>query len=80
MNTLTMPATPIKDLETKLARLDQHKRAWVGLSPADRAKLLRACLATLDKEIQNNPPAFMQPLPNLGHCAIVKAFVEYDRI
>lgn len=50
MNTLTMPATPIKDLETKLARLDQHKRAWVELSPADRAKLLRACMVTLDKE------------------------------
>lgn len=38
------------------------------------------CLATLDKEIQNAPPAFMGDLPNLGNCAIVKAFVEYDRL
>ncbi len=38
------------------------------------------CLATLDKEIQNAPPPFMGELPNLGNCAIVKAFVEYDRI
>ena len=38
------------------------------------------CLATLDKEIADAPPAFMGELPNLGNCAIVKAFVEYDRL
>jgi len=38
------------------------------------------CLATLDKEIANAPPSFMFELPNLGNCAIVKAFVEYDRL
>ncbi len=38
------------------------------------------CLATLDKEISGAPPSFMGELPNLGNCAIVKAFVEYDRL
>ncbi len=38
------------------------------------------CLATLDKEISNSPPSFLGELPNLGNCAIVKAFVEYDRL
>ena len=38
------------------------------------------CLATLDKEVGDAPPSFMGDLPNLGNCAIVKAFVEYDRL
>lgn len=38
------------------------------------------CLATLDKETRRAPPSFMWELPNLGSCAIVKAFVEYDQI
>ena len=38
------------------------------------------CLATLDKEVSAKPPQFMGELPNLGHCAIVRAFVEYDRL
>lgn len=38
------------------------------------------CLATLDKETRRSPPKFLGELPNLGSCAIVKAFVEYDQI
>jgi len=38
------------------------------------------CLATLDKEVRAAPPGFLWELPNLGSCAIVKAFVEYDQI
>lgn len=38
------------------------------------------CLARLDKEVADSPPDFMGELPNLGNCAIVKAFVEYDRL
>lgn len=38
------------------------------------------CLATLDKEVRAAPPSFFWELPNLGSCAIVKAFVEYDQI
>jgi hypothetical protein len=38
------------------------------------------CLAKLDKEVGDAPPSFMGELPNLGSCAIVKAFVEYDRL
>lgn len=38
------------------------------------------CLATLDKEVRTAPPSFLWELPNLGSCAIVKAFVEYDQI
>ena len=38
------------------------------------------CLATLDKEIDGKPPSFMYELPNLGNCAIVRIFVEYDRL
>ncbi len=37
------------------------------------------CLATLDKET-NGQPSFMYELPNIPNCAIVKAFVDYDRL
>ncbi len=43
-----IPATPIADVDAKLARLADHRMAWVGLAPEERAKLLRACMkATL---------------------------------
>ena len=38
------------------------------------------CMAVLDKDRIDDPPKFLGDLPDLGQCAIVKAFVEYDRI
>ena len=38
------------------------------------------CMATLDKDVQTAPPSFMGKLPGLGSCAIVKAFVDFDRL
>ncbi|MCO4762796.1 MAG: aldehyde dehydrogenase [Myxococcales bacterium] len=43
-SSLTMPATPIADLDKKLERLKSHAGAWVALSANDRAALLRACM------------------------------------
>lgn len=65
--------------------LQQIKKSRVEYSVnAAAAVIARAvavpCLATLDKEISDAPPSFMGDLPNLGNCAIVKAFVEYDRL
>lgn len=45
-NPLTMPATPLAELDAKLARLEAHRAAWVSRSPADRAALLRSCMQT----------------------------------
>lgn len=41
-----MPATPKKELERILTALRQRAPAWAKTSPADRARLLRACLDT----------------------------------
>ncbi|MCO4772478.1 MAG: NAD-dependent aldehyde dehydrogenase, partial [Deltaproteobacteria bacterium] len=41
-----MPATPIADLDTRLARLAEGRPKWVALSAAERAKLLRRCMET----------------------------------
>ena len=38
------------------------------------------CMAKLDKEIENAPPAFMGELPNFGSCAMLRINVEYDRL
>ena len=43
---LSMPPTPIADLDRMLERLSSHREAWVALSPAGRASLLRKCMAT----------------------------------
>ncbi|MFT4977082.1 MAG: hypothetical protein ACI8S6_002987 [Myxococcota bacterium] len=43
----TMPPTPIEELDRKLARLEEHRAAWVALSAPKRAALLRACMQTL---------------------------------
>mgnify|MGYP002631522468 FL=1 len=50
MTALSMPATALSDLDTKLARLDAHRRAWVELSAAGRAALLRKCMVSLGQE------------------------------
>ncbi len=44
---LRMPPTPIDELDRKLDRLAAHQGAWVALSPAERAALLRQCMPTL---------------------------------
>lgn len=44
---LTVPATPIAEVDRKVARLAAHAAVWVQLPAAARAKLLRACMATL---------------------------------
>lgn len=40
------PATAIQDLDAALARLQAARPRWVALSPAARARLLRACMKT----------------------------------
>lgn len=42
--------TDIGTLDEKVARLVAHKDKWVALSTAERARLLRACMATLAAE------------------------------
>jgi len=41
-----MPPTPIEQLDTLLAGLSEARPKWVALSAAERAKLLRSCMAT----------------------------------
>lgn len=50
-----------------------------GAAVAARAVAI-PCLAVFDKEVASAPPDFLGTLPNLGNCAIVKAFVEYGRL
>lgn len=61
----------------------KKERATYAINAA-AATIARAvavpCLTTLDKEMSKSPPSFMGELPNLGNCAIVRAFVEYDRL
>jgi hypothetical protein len=38
------------------------------------------CLAQFDKEQREVPGWFMEKPPKLGSCAILKAYVEYDRL
>jgi hypothetical protein len=38
------------------------------------------CMAQLDKEVRAAPPSFMFELPNIGTCAMVRVFVEYDML
>jgi acyl-CoA reductase-like NAD-dependent aldehyde dehydrogenase len=40
----TVTPTPIEELDQKLQQLDERKLAWVRLSPAERASLLRRCM------------------------------------
>lgn len=49
-NTLKMTPTPIAELDVKLARLKARKGNWAALSTADRARLMRECMAALAKE------------------------------
>lgn len=41
-----VPPTSLDDVDARLARLAEHRAAWVALSAADRAQLLRACMPT----------------------------------
>jgi len=41
-----MDPTPLDVVDTKLARLQEHRMAWVKLPAAGRAKILRACMET----------------------------------
>lgn len=41
-----MPATPLPAVDEMLAKLDAARPKWVALSAADRAELLRKCIAT----------------------------------
>jgi hypothetical protein len=53
----------------------------VGLAAAVAARAVAVpCLAAFDRKVSSAPPDFFGPLPNLANCAIVKAFVEYDRL
>ncbi len=53
----------------------------VGFGAAIAARAVAIpCLAVLDREVSAAPPDFLGELPNLGNCAIIKAFVEYDRL
>jgi hypothetical protein len=38
------------------------------------------CLARFDKEQREIPEWFMKDPPKLGSCAILRAYVEYDRL
>jgi len=46
MAQLDMPPTPLEEVDRKLTRLSEHRRAWVELSPSGRARLLRECMET----------------------------------
>ena len=38
------------------------------------------CLARLDKEVKDSPPAFMGELPDLFNCAMVKTLIDMDEL
>ena len=77
MTTKKPPSTAMKLQEIK----DNRSNYAVNRAAAVIARAVAIpCLATLDKDVSNQPPKFMGDLPGLANCAIVKAFVEYDRI
>lgn len=81
-NELKFDGTQTPSLTMTLAQVKASRRVYATQQAA--AVIARSvaipCLATLDKETRRAPPSFLWELPNLGSCAIVKAFVEYDQI
>jgi hypothetical protein len=79
---LVFDATKPPSTQMELENIKANRTAYAVNQAA--AVIARAvaipCLATLDKDIQASPPPYMGELPQLGNCAIVKAFVEYDRL
>lgn len=38
-----IPATPIADIDAAIAKLEQKKAAWVGVTTDERARMLQEC-------------------------------------
>ena len=38
------------------------------------------CLARFDKDLKEPPPWLVEKPPQLGQCAILKAYVDYDKL
>ncbi|MBT3218921.1 MAG: FHA domain-containing protein [Proteobacteria bacterium] len=75
------PLTVQLDLNESGAIIEKRKKYLVEQSANLLARAAAIpCMATLDKEVQTQPPSFMGKLPGLGSCAIVKIFVDFDRL
>ncbi len=72
--------TPIDNLASQ--KILQPQREWVARYVGDIMSnaVATRCMAVLDKEYKDAPPDFLGELPELSQCAIIKAFVDYDRI
>lgn len=71
------PSTALKTQDVKTERIDYAIRSAARLMARSVAI---PCFATLDKEVAEKPPAFIQPIPELTQCALIKTFVDYGRL
>jgi len=72
--------TPIQSLANQ--DVTQKRREYVSKYAGEimaNAVVVR-CMAVLDKDNINSLPEFLGDLPDLSQCAVIKAFVEYDRL
>lgn len=67
-------------LETEGVKAERKGFAVKGAATIMARAAAIPCLAQFDREQREVPEWFMSPPPKLGSCAILKAYVEYDRL
>jgi hypothetical protein len=79
----TVKTNPAPSLQMKINKaITDSRQNYVMNSAAEvlARSVAIPCMATLDKGVAESPPKFMGELPKLGNCAILKAFVDFDRL
>ncbi|MCA9568277.1 MAG: hypothetical protein KC656_10555, partial [Myxococcales bacterium] len=67
-------------LETRGVKPERKTFAVKGAATVMARAAAIPCLAQFDREQREVHSWFMSPPPKLGSCAILKAYVEYDRL
>ena len=62
----------------KMSIKDQRKKFAINQAAKVVARAVAIpCLAALDKDYETKK--FLEPLPQLGNCAVVKTFIDFGR-
>jgi hypothetical protein len=76
---LTKQSPPSVEMK-KMSIKDQRKKFAIDQAAKVAARAVAIpCLAALDKSYKDDPKKFMEPLPKLGSCAVVKTFIDFGR-
>jgi len=74
---LTKSSPPSVEMK-KMSIKEQRKKFAINQAAKTTARAVAIpCLAALDREY--DPKKFLEPLPSLGSCAVVKTFVDFGR-